>query len=300
MIDDSNSLVIALLGPTASGKTDLAIDVAEYFDLAVINADSRQIYRGMNIGTAKPTVHQQQRVVHHLLDLRDPDQPITLQEFQAAAAECITAELKRRGIALLVGGSGLYLKAVTSGLRPPAVPPQPKLRAQLSALGQMICHPLLQLADPGAGRCINPSDAVRTRRALEVLYATGRPFSCQPRVEPPPWPVLELGLDPANLPRRIEQRTRQLYADGLLEEVEWLCERFGPTLPLLQTIGYAEALQLLKGSITPETALNITLHRSNRLAKRQRTWFRNQHQPYWLSDGHAMSQAVQLIKKRLM
>ena len=165
----SDPLVIVLLGPTASGKTALSLGIAERLGLPVINVDSRQLYREMNLGTAKPTAAQQARVPHHLLDLRPPDQPITLQEFQAEANPCIDAVLKREGMALLVGGSGLYLKALTSGLRPPAVPPQPQLRRQLDALGQTICHPLLQAADPAAAARIAPADAVRTQRALEVL-----------------------------------------------------------------------------------------------------------------------------------
>ena len=136
-----------------------------------------------------PTAEQQARVPHHLLDLRNPDQPITLQEFQAEAEPCIARELEQRGMALLVGGSGLYLKALTSGLKPPAVPPQAQLREQLSHLGQAICHPLLQQADPGAAEKIAPADAVRTQRALEVLYATGRPMSSQATAAPPPWRV---------------------------------------------------------------------------------------------------------------
>ena len=131
----SQPLVIVLLGPTASGKTALSLDIAERFDLPVHNVDSRQLYREMDVGTAKPTPDQQARVAHHLLDLRNPDQPITLQEFQAEAEPSINRQLQSRGIALLVGGSGLYLKALTSGLRPPAVAPQPALRQQFAALG---------------------------------------------------------------------------------------------------------------------------------------------------------------------
>ena len=178
--------MITLLGPTASGKTALALEIAERLDLPVINVDSRQLYREMDIGTAKPTAGQQARVSHLLLDLRTPDQPITLQEFQADANPCINRELEQRGVALLVGGSGLYLKALTSGLQPPAVAPQPQLRQQLTALGQGICHPLLQAADPRAAAKIAPADAVRTQRALEVLYASGQPMSRQapPRLRP--------------------------------------------------------------------------------------------------------------------
>ena len=226
--------MITLLGPTASGKTALSLEIAERLNLPVINVDSRQLYREMTVGTAKPTAEQRARVPHHLLDLRNPDQPITLQEFQAEAELCIKRELQSRGMALLVGGSGLYLKAITSGLKPPAVPPQAQLRKQLSQLGQAICHPLLQQADPTAGAKIAPADAVRTQRALEVLYATGRPMSSQATAVPPPWRVLELGLDPANLRQRIQQRTDQLYGDGLVEETRQLAERYGADLPLLQ------------------------------------------------------------------
>ena len=140
--------MITLLGPTASGKTALALDIAERLDLPVINVDSRQLYREMDIGTAKPTAEQQARVPHHLLDLRTPDQPITLQEFQAIATPCINAALEQRGVALLVGGSGLYLKALTSGLQPPAVAPQPQLRQQLTALGQASATPCCRPPTP--------------------------------------------------------------------------------------------------------------------------------------------------------
>jgi tRNA dimethylallyltransferase len=230
-------LVITLLGPTASGKTALALELAERLGLPVINVDSRQLYREMDVGTAKPTAEQQARVTHHLLDLRNPNQPITLQEFQAEAIPCIERELSERGIALLVGGSGLYLKALTSGLKPPAVGPQPELRKQFSAMGQAICHPLLAAADPIAAAKISPADAVRTQRALEVLYASGQPMSGQASVEPPPWRILELGLNPSNLRQRINQRTEQLYQDGLVAETQRLADRYGADLPLLQTIG---------------------------------------------------------------
>ena len=294
-----NPLVIALLGPTASGKTALSLDIAERLGLEVINVDSRQLYRGMDVGTAKPTPEQQARVRHHLLDLREPDQPITLQEFQAAAEPCIEHSLQTQGMALLVGGSGLYLKALTHGLKPPAVAPQPQLRTQLQQLGQAICHPLLQQSDPTAAAKIAPADAVRTQRALEVLYATGRPISSQASATPPPWRVLELGLNPANLRERIGQRTKALYQDGLVEETTALAERFGRALPLLQTIGYGEALELLEGSLSRERAITLTSQRTRQFAKRQRTWFRRQHTPHWLAGEDLVTEAMTLIEGHL-
>tara|TARA_B100002052_G_scaffold123223_1_gene113321 strand:+ start:414 stop:1310 length:897 start_codon:yes stop_codon:yes gene_type:complete len=295
----SKPLVIVLLGATASGKTELSLEIAERLGLAVINVDSRQLYTGMSVGTAKPTQAQQARVPHHLLDLRCPDQPITLQEFQSAAEPCIDLELNQHGIALLVGGSGLYLKALTAGLQPPPVPPQPQLRQQFSKLGQSICYSLLQAADPEAGSRIAPADAVRTQRALEVLYATGQKMSALATTSPPPWRVLELGLDPANLRDRIAWRTELIYRDGLLEETEHLKQRYGAELPLLQTIGYKEALAALAGQQTVQEAINTTTQRTRQFAKRQRTWFRRQHTPTWLISNEPVHEAMTMIEGAL-
>jgi tRNA dimethylallyltransferase len=285
-------LVIALMGPTASGKTALAIELAEALDLAVLSVDSRQLYRGMDVGTAKPTPEQRSRVRHELLDLRDPDDPINLQEFCGLALMQIAAEHRRRGIALLVGGTGLYLKALLEGMQPPAVPPQHALRAQFKALGQPLCHRLLQAADAQAATRIAPADAVRTQRALEVLYATGRPLERQQRRNPPPWRVLELGLDPPDLAERIRQRTLALYRDGLVAETEALMARHGSQCPLLGTIGYGEARDLLAGRLKEDAAMALTERRTRQYAKRQRTWFRRQHRPLWLPARDPLHQAV--------
>ena len=292
--------MITLLGPTASGKTALSLEIAEKLGLPVINVDSRQLYREMDVGTAKPTTEQQARVPHHLLDLRNPDKPITLQEFQALAIPCIESVLNQFGMALLVGGSGLYLKALTQGLQPPAVAPQPQLRKQMTNLGQTMCHRLLQAADPSSAARIGPADAVRTQRALEVMYATGKPMSAQIKATPPPWQVLELGLNPANLRQRIQQRTEQIYRDGLVSETQLLVERYGEELPLLQTIGYGEAVGILNGSLSEADAIQITSRRTRQFAKRQRTWFRRQHSPSWLEGPSFLDEAMTLIKKHLM
>ncbi len=278
-------LVIALMGPTAGGKTALAIALAEALDLAVLSVDSRQLYRHMDVGTAKPTPAQRSRVRHELLDLRDPDQPINLQEFCQLANAAIDAEHRRRGVALLVGGSGLYLKALLEGMQPPAVPPQPALREQFAALGQATCHQMLRQADPVAAGRIAAADAVRTTRALEVLYATGQPQHSLQGRQPPPWRVVELGLDPADLPSRIRRRTQAIYAEGLVEETARLIERFGPDCPLLQTIGYGEAVRLLGGELNEAQAIALTERRTRQYAKRQRTWFRRQHRLHWLEEG---------------
>ena len=297
--DGNAPLVVVLLGPTASGKTALALELAERFALEIINVDSRQLYRGMNVGTAKPSPAQQARICHHLLDLRDPDQPITLQEFQQEALRAVNHSLTTRGAAFLVGGSGLYLKALTAGLRPPAVAPQPALRQQLAHLGQPVCHQLLTRADPDAALRIASADAVRTQRALEVLYATGAPMSGQSSASPPPWRVLELGLNPADLRQRISERTQALYSQGLVEETRHLRERYGADLSLLQTIGYDEALHVLDGTLSQQAAIAQTTRRTQQFAKRQRTWFRRQHQPHWLADDNPLSEAGRLIEAGL-
>jgi len=295
-------LVIVLLGPTASGKTDLAIALAQALDLAVLNVDSRQLYRQMDVGTAKPTAAQRGQARHELLDLRDPDQPINLQEFRAIAEAQLNAELASKPLALLAGGSGLYLQALTQGLEPPAVPPQPQLRAQLAALGQPLCHQLLRQGDPVAAARIAPADAVRTQRALEVLYATGRSLSSQQGATPPPWRVLELGLNPSDLTARISSRTRGLFAAGLVAETEALIERYGAGLPLLNTIGYAEAKQQLAGELSETEAIALCEQRTRQFAKRQRTWFRRRHAPIWLEERSTegqLTQALQVVERGL-
>ena len=235
-------------------------------------------------------------MTHHLLDLRSPDQPITLQEFQQEAAAAVSQVLQDRGVAFLAGGSGLYLKALTQGLQPPAVPPQAELRRQLKALGQANCHQLLQQSDPQAAAKIAPADAVRTQRALEVLYASGKPMSEQQSANPPPWRVLELGLNPEELRSRIAQRTQQIYREGLVAETQQLSQRYGSDLPMLKTIGYGEALEVLQGERSEAEAIATTTRRTQQFAKRQRTWFRRQHNPHWLTGQDALSEAISLIE----
>ncbi|MEB3172893.1 MAG: tRNA (adenosine(37)-N6)-dimethylallyltransferase MiaA [Cyanobacteriota bacterium] len=299
-------LVIVLLGPTASGKTDLAIALAQALNRSVLNIDSRQIYRGMDVGTAKPTPAQRQAAPHELLDLRNPDAPLNLQEFCALAQAAMAQQFERddhnRPLALLAGGTGLYLKALTQGMAPPPVPPQPQLRSQLEALGQPLCHQLLAEADPTAAARIAAADAVRTQRALEVIYATGRPLTGQQGSNPPAWEVLELGLNPPDLASRIDGRTEALFENGLLEETETLMQRFGPELELLGTIGYDEARRHLAGEISRAAAVASTSRRTRQYAKRQRTWFRRQHNPQWLTGTdlqQQIEQALQVVKQVL-
>ncbi len=289
-------LVIALMGPTASGKTDLAIEIAKKMKLRIHNVDSRQIYIGMDVGTAKPTKKQRSEAKHCLIDLCRPDQPITVKQFQQTALLSLEKALLDQGIGLLAGGSGLYLKSLLKGLEPPAVPPQKLLRKQFSKLGQGFCYELLKASDAWTASKISIADKVRTQRALEVLYCTGESISSLRTENPPPWRVLELGLNPKDLQERIARRTANLYKNGLIEETQKLANKFGADLPMLQTIGYGEAIQILNGELNLSEAIKLTTRRTQQFAKRQRTWFRRQHDPHWLNDEEPLREALTLIQ----
>ena len=291
----NKQLVVALMGPTASGKTSLAIDIAKTFNLNIHNIDSRQIYIDMDVGTAKPTPEQQQKVPHFLIDLCLPTQPINLYEFHLLATTSMEAELKKRRLILLVGGSGLYLQSLLGGLNPPGVAPQKFLRNQLNRIEKNERHNLLKCCDPKAAEQIHPQDSIRTIRALEVFYATGQSFSKQKNSNPPPWKILELGLNPENLDTRIKQRTEKMYKNGLIQETENLIMKYGNDLQLLKTIGYGEVSSMINGKINYEEALEITIKRTCQLAKRQKTWFRNKHNAKWLNNKNSLPEALSII-----
>ena len=238
-------LVIALMGPTASGKTELAIDIAEKINTSIHNVDSRQIYIHMDIGTAKPSIEQQQKVPHFLIDLCLPSKPINLHEFQLLGRSSMEKELKKRKLILVVGGSGLYLQALIGGLNPPAVPPQKFLRNQLYKIETKERHNLLKSCDPISAEKIHPEDAIRTIRALEVFYATGKRFSEEKTLTSLPWRVLELGLNPINLNKRIQQRTKNMYQNGLIEETEHLIMKYGNDLQFLKLLDMVKHSLLL-------------------------------------------------------
>ena len=288
-------LVVALMGPTASGKTELAIDIAKKINSNIHNIDSRQIYIDMDIGTAKPTAFQQSQVNHFLIDVCLPSKPINLHDFQSIAKTSIERDLEKKGLTLLVGGSGLYLQALIGGLNPPAVPPQKFLRDQLKKIDKTERHKLLKLCDPFSAQRIHPEDSIRIIRALEVFYATGRMFSKAKNMRPTPWRVLELGLNPGNLTSRIQLRAKEMYKKGLVEETEDLINKYGNNLQLLKTIGYGEARTMINGKINYEEALEITIKRTCQLAKRQKTWFRNKHNSKWLDDQNALPEALASI-----
>jgi len=219
--------VIILIGPTASGKTELAIEIAEYFKTRIHNIDSRQIYKSMDIGTAKPSKKQQQQIKHFLIDIEEPINPINVKQFQEIAQKSIKGEIKQENLPFLVGGSGLYMNSITKGFFVPDVPPQKNLRIQLEELGQEKCWDLLKNCDPLSTKKINFADHIRTIRALEVFYVTGKPLSSLKGQKPPNWKILELGLDRDNLKERIFQRTKNMFLSGIIEETKHLISKYG-------------------------------------------------------------------------
>ncbi|MCW6037722.1 tRNA (adenosine(37)-N6)-dimethylallyltransferase MiaA [Spirulina subsalsa FACHB-351] len=264
--------LIVICGATATGKSGLALEIAQRLGTGIISADSRQVYRELDIGTAKPTLEEQAAVPHFLIDICDPTETLTLADYQSQAQQVI----EQVSLPLLVGGTGLYIKSITKGLKIPRVAPNEELRESLQALGQAQCYQFLQQVDPVAARKIHPNDQVRTLRSLEVFYITGKPISQQQGESPPPYPILQLGLDcpKDHLQQRIERRTRQMIEQGLVEEVAALGAKYGWDLPLLDTLGYSEMGQYVRGEISLAQAQELTVLHTRQFAKRQRTWFR--------------------------
>lgn len=285
--------LIVICGPTATGKSGLAIALAQRLNAVILSADSRQVYREFNIGTAKPTLVEQRLAPHYLIDICNPTETLTVAEYQQQAQALIeqfhTGESGQRSVSLqspapsllspplLVGGTGLYIRAIVKGMLIPRVSPHEDLRSQLRALGQKQCYAMLHQVDPASAARIHPNDQVRTLRSLEVFYVTGRPMSQQQGEHPPTYPILQIGLDSSSselLQKRIEQRTRQMVEAGFVAEVESLCQRYGPDLPLLNTLGYAEFKRYISGICSLNQALALTVLHTRQFAKRQRTWFR--------------------------
>ena len=291
--------VIVLIGPTASGKTELAIEIAEYFKTRIHNIDSRQIYKSMDIGTAKPSYDQQQKIKHFLIDIEEPNQQINVKQFQEIAEKSIKKEIKKNYLPFLVGGSGLYMNSITKGFFVPNVPPQNNLRRQLEELGQRECWELLKNCDPISTQKISFADHIRTIRALEVFYVTGKPLSTQKVQKPPNWKILELGLDRENLKDRILQRSKNMFQSGIIEETKYLISRFGSDLPILETIGYREARNVIANYLTVDEAIEITTTKTIQFAKRQKTWFRNKNNPIWLNNKNLLKDAIIKIESFL-
>ena len=290
-------MLIVICGATASGKSGLALEIAQRLNSVIISADSRQIYKEFDIGTAKPTVAEQKLVPHYQIDICEPTEVLTLAEYQQQTQELIASQ--KNTVPLLVGGTGLYLDSITKGLKIPRVAPQSELRSQLSALGQKQIYEWLTQIDPIAVQKIHQNDHYRTLRALEVFYVTGVPISAQQGENLPDYPVLQIGLgcEVEVLDRRIATRVEQMIEMGLIEEVKYLGDKYGMDLPLLNTLGYAEIKQYLMEEVDLEQAIAQSVTHTRQFAKRQRTWFNKNKHINWFDNTN--SNLVELVWQKI-
>ena len=278
-------VVVAVVGPTAAGKSALGLALAATLGGELVNADSMQLYRGMDIGTAKLPPEQRAGVPHHLLDIWDVTEVASVAVYQRLARAAVDDILARGRVPLLVGGSGLYVTAVLDDLEFPGTDPQVRadLEAELARMGPQALHDRLRVVDPAAARAILPGNGRRVVRALEVIALTGRPF---PAVLPPPRPVyrsVRLAVDRDDLDRRVAGRVERMWADGLVEEVRGLVGkglRDGRTARA--ALGYQQVLQFLAGEITGAGAYGETIRATRRFVRRQRSWFRRDPRLVWL------------------
>ena len=273
--------MIAIVGPTAVGKSELALHLAQYFPLEIISADSRQVYRYMDIGTNKPSPAERAVVPHHVVDVADPDEDFSLATYHKLASEALKAIRQKGKLPLLVGGSGLYVWSLMEGWKIPEVPADREMRRRLESRaeqdnGQSL-YQELQNIDPAAAAKIDPRNVRRVVRALEICYATGERPSQLQRKEKPGFSVLVIGLtqERSELYRRIDERSDKMIQRGLVEEVEQLLRKgYSPSLPSMSGIGYRQIGQFLRGDMTLPEAIDKIKYETHRLARHQYAWFR--------------------------
>ena len=300
--------MIAIVGPTAVGKSKLALRLALYFPLEIISADSRQVYRYMDIGTNKPSPAETTAVPHHIIDVVEPDQDFNLAMYHQLAFEALKAIQQRGRLPLLVGGSGLYVWSLIEGWTIPRVPPDQEMRRRLESRaeqgdGQSLYREL-QAIDPVAADRISPNNIRRVIRALEIYYATGRPPSRLQCKKEAGLSVLVIGLTQERnaLYRRINERADKMIERGLVEEVEQLLKKgYGPSLPSMSGIGYKQIGQFLRGEMTLPEAVDRIKHETHRLARHQYAWFRlNDRRIRWFDvcqiEGRASTAALNEIR----
>ena len=303
--------ILAIVGPTASGKTAAGIALAKKFDGEIVSADSRQIYRGMDIGTAKPSAAERAEIPHHLIDIRNPDEEYTVADFKRDAIAAIDDVAARGRLPILVGGTGLYIRAVVENLDIPKAVANPELRRkienEIEAHGLAAVFEKLVTLDPEAAYVVDPKNPRRVVRALEVALSTGEPFTAQRRKNEPLYNVCEIGLNPSAeiLRERIDRRIDGMMRDGLVAEVKELLKKYGGengdgsrALPIaFDAIGYREIIDYLNGKCTEEEAVTAMKLNTWRFAKRQMTWFKKYGNIHFVHDEHeAIEVATAFIK----
>jgi tRNA dimethylallyltransferase len=308
MINLQKTPLVVILGPTAVGKSELAIELAQKFVLEIINADSMQIYRGMDIGSAKPSLKERSLVTHHLIDIKDPDEEFSAAQFKEEAKSRITSLAQENKLTLVVGGTGFYIRALAKGLFP-APSADLRLREELKekekTRGKWTLYRELEKVDPKAASTIHPNDTFRIIRALEIFYLTGTPISQQQKkhqFKDSHFKALKIGLmrDRSEIYHRIEQRVDNMIKGGLVDEVKQLLNRgYSPTIKPFQSLGYKQILGYLQGSLSMDEAVRLIKRNTKRYAKRQLTWFRKDPDIRWFTLPHQTSEIRDTIKKFL-
>ena len=309
MMSSSKPPLILIVGPTAVGKTDLAIQLAEQLNGEIISADSRLFYRGMDIGTAKPSAEEMVRVPHHLIDIVSPDETLSLAVFQQKARELISAIHTRRNLPFLVGGTGQYIRAVTEGWTPPEVVPDEKMRNALEKMkeerGLEWLHDKLRSLDPESAEKIDARNYRRTIRALEVIFTTGRKFSEQRGQGDSPYHLITIGLirPREELYQRVDERIDLMFAHGFIDEVKGLLDQgYSPTLPSMSAIGYRECVRVIKGELSTEQAKAEMKRITRVFVRRQANWFKESDpQIKWFHPNkkNVREEIVQFIRNSL-
>lgn len=279
--------VVVLLGPTGSGKTALSLALAERFNGEIVSCDSVAVYRGMDLGTAKPTIAERADVPHHVIDIADPDQAFTAGEYSRRARAALDEIACRGRLPIVTGGTGLYLRALTEGLfggpaRSEGLRERLRLRAQ--ACGSVWLHRILKRIDPASAARIHANDTPKLIRAIEVCLAARKPMSEVLARDPlTGFRLLRIGLNPAraDLYERLNKRCAEMFAAGLLEETRQLLVRYGP-VKALDSLGYRQAREVLDGTLTEEAAIAAAQQGHRNYAKRQLTWFRREPDVHWI------------------
>jgi tRNA dimethylallyltransferase len=304
----ADPLAVLLLGPTGSGKTALSLELAERFGGEIVSCDSVAVYRGMNLGTAKPTAEERARVPHHLIEVAEPDQPFTAGEYSRRARAALREISARGRLPIVTGGTGLYLRALTDGLF--AGPErQTKLRARLELSRNKHTegwlHRILKRLDPASAARIHFNDTPKLIRAIEVCVTARKPFSQALARDPlTGFRLLRIGLNPPRkaLYDHLNQRAAAMFAAGLIDETRGLLARFGP-VKALDSLGYRQALAVLAGNLTEDAAIAVAQQGHRNYAKRQLTWFRREPEVHWIEgfgdQADTVLTAIDLVQSEL-
>ena len=299
--------LLAIIGPTAVGKSDLAVKLARRFGGEIIGADSRQVYRYLDIGTAKPSLAERSDVPHHLIDVVDPDEDYSLAVFLRQAMDAIYSVHQLGKLPILAGGTGQYVWGLLEGWQVPEVPPEPDLRRcleqQAQSYGPGKLYRELMDRDPDAAARINPNNVRRVIRALEVLHSVRHPGPGRPRKVPPPYETTTVGLtlERSALYQRIDERVDEMFQAGLVDEVRWLLgQGYSPELPSMSSVGYREILEHLENRVGLCEATQQIKYRTHRIARHQYAWFRQADERIqWFDASSRLGEAETVVERWL-